>query len=176
MMPHTGSAPWQASGLKWGARGAKTLRQIVFLWAGFLIACARAISPAPEALNWKIVEERQMILVDTKKPNGDLRTTRLWIVVHNGFGYLRSADTRWSRDLEREPQFQLIVDELSYPVRGTRVPYGGEEHAAVMDAFWEKYGVMSRMTLRFYKLIGRYSEPSDAKIFRLEIDSPGGPE
>lgn len=143
------------------------------LFAAFLLlACGRSTSPAQEPLDWSSLVDRQMILVTTTDPEGEPRTTRLWIVVQEGSGYLRSADTRWSRDVTRDPSFLLIVDDLSYSVRATPVPYGTDEHARVMDAYAEKYGLLGRTVLRFYTLIGRYSGPADARILRLQVEPP----
>jgi hypothetical protein len=140
--------------------------------AVLVVSCGRTPPPAQETLDWATVADRQMVLVTTTDPDGEPRTTRLWIVVVDGAGYLRSADTRWSRDVQREPNFLLIVDDLSYPVSATRVPYGTDEHARVMEAFAEKYGLLGRTVLRFYSLIGRYSGPSSARILRLKAEPP----
>ncbi|MHC4991924.1 MAG: hypothetical protein ACYTGC_13185 [Planctomycetota bacterium] len=113
-----------------------------------------------------------MILVTTTDPSDEPRTTRLWIVVVGESGYLRSADTQWARDVERNPEFLLIAGDLSYPVSAMWVPFGTDEHSRVMDAYSEKYGLLGRTVLRFYSLIGRYSGPSDARILRLESEPP----
>jgi hypothetical protein len=145
---------------------------VIVTVAVLVASCARATSPAQDQLDWTTITERQMILVTTTDPEGEPRTTRLWIVVHDGSGYLRSANTRWFRDVEREPNFLLIVDDVSYPVRATRVAHGTDEHGRVMAAFAEKYGLLGRTVLRFYGLIGRYSGPADARILRLEAQPP----
>jgi hypothetical protein len=141
---------------------------LLILAALALLSCGRAISPAHEPVEWATLAERQMILVSTTDPEGRPRVTRLWIVVIGDAGYLRSADTGWARDVARNPEFGLIVDSVSYPVRASSVPFGTEEHARVMEAFAEKYGLLGRTVLGFYSLIGRYSGPSDARILRVE--------
>lgn len=145
---------------------------LILTAASLLVSCGRATSSAQDQLDWSTVADRQMILVTTTDPDGEPRTTRLWIVVVDDSGYLRSADTRWAQDVERTPNFLLIAGEVSYPVSATRVPFGSDEHARVMDAFSEKYGLLGRTVLRFYSLIGRYSGPSDARILRLEAEKP----
>jgi len=148
-------------------------RYALILAATVLLAsCGREIAPAQEPLDWDTVADRQMILVTTTRPDGAPRTTRLWIVVVGEHGYLRSADTRWARDVEREPDFLLIAGDTSYPVSAKRVPFGTDEHSEVMDAYSEKYGLLGRGVLRFYSLIGRYSGPADARILRLEAEAP----
>jgi hypothetical protein len=142
--------------------------------AALLASCGRTISPAQDQLDWSNVADHQMILVTTTDPDGEPRTTRLWIVVVDDSGYLRSADTRWAQDVERDPNFLLIADDVGYPVSATRVPFGTEEHSRVMDAYSEKYGLLGRTVLRFYSLIGRYSGPSDARILRLKAEPPAG--
>ena len=94
-----------------------------------LILCGRAISPAHEQLDWATVADRQMILVSTTGPDGEPRMTRLWIVVVGKSGYLRSADTQWVQDVERNPNFLLIAGDASYSVSATRVPFGTDEHS-----------------------------------------------
>lgn len=138
--------------------------------AVLLLSCGRTISSAQDQLDWATVADRQMILITTMDPEGEPRTTRLWIVVVDRSGYLRSADTRWSRDVQREPNFLLIVDDVSYPVSATQVLYGTDEHARVMEAFADKYGLLGRTVLRFYSLIGRYSGPSSARVLRLKAE------
>lgn len=150
------------------------IRYALFLAAvGLLASCGREISPAHEQLDWATVADRQMILVSTTDPDGEPRTTRLWIVVVGESGYLRSADTQWAQDIERDPNFLLIAGDASYPVSATRVPFGTDEHSRVMNAYSDKYGLLGRTVLRFYSLIGRYSGPSDARILRLKSEPPG---
>lgn len=139
-----------------------------------MTACSGTGTPARHPVDWSVIGHHQMILVVTSDPEGGPRTTRLWIVAVDESGYLRSSDTAWSRDLERDPEFSLIADAVSYPVSATRVPYETREHARVMAGFAEKYGLLGRTVLRFYSLIGRYSGPSDAKIFRLTARAPSG--
>jgi hypothetical protein len=149
------------------------IRYALILTAATLIcSCGREISPAQDQLAWSTVADRQMILVTTTDPDGEPRTTRLWIVVVGESGYLRSADTPWAQDVERNPNFLLIAGDVSYPVSATRVPSGTDEHSLVMDAYSEKYGLLGRTVLRFYSLIGRYSGPSDARILRLKSEPP----
>ena len=146
----------------------------IFVLILAITGCSREVSPAREPLDWSAIADLQMILVTTTNPEGEPRTTRLWLVVLDGSGYLRSADTRWSRDVQREPSFQLVADGVRYPVSGERVPYPSDEHDRVMQAFAEKYGLLGRSVLRFYSLIGRYSGPSDARILRLKAEPPAG--
>lgn len=136
------------------------------------IACHGDVKPATRTLDWSTIADDQMILVVTTDRDGNPQTTRLWIVVLDGFGYLRTSETPWSHDIERDPSFLLLANHLSYPVSATRVPYGSDEHARVMEAFGEKYGLLGRTVLAFYSLIGRYSGPADAKIFRLTASPP----
>ena len=148
-----------------------SIRHALVLTAVTLIcSCGREISPAQYPLDWTTIADRQMILVTTTDPDGKPRTTRLWIVVVGESGYLRSADTQWAQDVERNPNFLLIVGDVSFPVCATRVPFGSDEHTRVMDAYSEKYGLLGRTVLRFYSLIGRYSGPSDARILRLKSE------
>jgi hypothetical protein len=135
-------------------------------------ACDRTVIPSAAPLDWEALRDRQMVLITTTDPEGRPRTTRLWIVVVDDAGYLRSADTRWSRDVARDPHFLLLVDGTSFPVSATPVPHGTGEHARVMAAFAEKYGLLGRAVLRFYSLVGRYAGPADARILRLEAKPP----
>jgi len=152
----------------------RTCSVLILIVIVLLVSCGREISPAQEPLDWATVAPRQMILVTTTDPEGEPRTTRLWIVVVGESGYLRSANTRWSQDVEQNPNFLLIVDDASYPVSASGVPFGTDEHARVMDAYSAKYGLLGRTVLRFYSMIGRYSGPSDARILRLESEPARG--
>jgi hypothetical protein len=137
-----------------------------------LAGCRGDATPATTILDWSAIANDQMILVVTTQPSGEPRTTRLWLVVLDDSGYLRTSDTPWSHDIERDPSFLLLARGVSYPVTATRVPYGTAEHARVMEAFGDKYGLLGRTVLAFYSLVGRYSGPADAKIFRLAARSP----
>ena len=147
-------------------------RAVVSLLLVLCASCRGDVTPTRVPLDWSAIADDQMILVVTTDPEGHRRTTRLWLVVLNGSGYLRTSETPWSQDIEHNPSFLLLAHDVSYPVSATRVPYGTDEHAQVMEAFAEKYGLLGRTVLSFYSLIGRYSGPVDAKIFRLTADPP----
>jgi len=148
------------------------VRSAIVLAVVVLAGCRSDVKPATTILDWSAIAGDQMILVVTTKADGEPRTTRLWLVVLDGSGYLRTSDTPWSHDIERDPTFLLLARGVSYPVTAARVTYGTDEHTRVMEAFGEKYGLLGRTVLAFYSLIGRYSGPADAKIFRLTARPP----
>ena len=73
------------------------------LFLGLLLA-----APAG-ALEWdRVADERVPVLV-TLDEDGDERRTKLWLVVVDGEGYVRTNDSRWFRNIQRDPRVQLEI-------------------------------------------------------------------
>jgi hypothetical protein len=100
---------------------------------------------AMAAPQWAQYKDVQTVQVVTKQSDGSARRTTVWIVVVEGQAYLRTASTRWGRDLEREPSATLEIAEESFPVHVEFVE-DDPTRERVSRAFREKYGFNDRVT------------------------------
>ncbi len=125
-----------------------------------LVACVTpppAESPGP--IDWEALAGERVPVIVTIDADGDLRETRLWLVVVDGGGFIRTGDTRWFRNLELDPEALLRIRDRAYRVRAEQV-IDAALRGRVMHAFRDKYGWQDR-------LLGWFGSPSDANILRL---------
>jgi hypothetical protein len=132
--------------------------------AAFLLFAAAfllfAATPAAAAdLDWDAVADVQTVHVLTTDEDGDARVTKIWLVVLDGRGYIRtSRRTTWGKNVARDPDITLRIGETDYPVRATFI-VDEAERARIVAAFEEKYG--SNPILNFLR-------GGDPPIMRLE--------
>ena len=135
-----------------GCRTALT-RLCGLLVAGLAAACATAAPrQLPGVPDWEAVGEVGTIEVVTVDPDGDPRETTIWLCVLDGAGYIRTGDTRWHANLERDPSLRVRIasprpddpgtDE--YRLRVEKLS-AVEEIEAVHAACRAKYGVADRV-------------------------------
>jgi len=134
---------------------------------GILVACAALIavscaSKAPPtavaALDWQAVAGEGVPEIVTRDPDGAERVTKLWLVVVDGAGLIRTGDTRWFRNIERDPNLVLRIGGYAHPLRAELVTEESFEKRA-NAAFREKYGWLDW-------LIHPIGEP-DSNLMRL---------
>ena len=101
-----------------------------------LFALAAAAAEPPD---WNAVADVDTVSVATSNPDGTLRYTTVWLVVVGGRGYLRTGDTTWGANVDRDPDVTLVIGEQEYALRVDFVE-AEDERALVMAAFNEKYG------------------------------------
>jgi hypothetical protein len=124
------------------------------------VALALALPATARAIDWNAAAPVEVIEVVTADPDGETRTTKVWLVVVDGEGYLRTGDTRWFGNLERDPGLLLRVEGTEHPLRAffvTDPPLRGR----VIQAFRDKYGWEDR-------LLGLFGDDADARIIRLD--------
>lgn len=107
-------------------------------------AVARAQSEAPPAIDWAEVNRHSTVEVITVDPDGDKRETKVWVCVVDGAGWLRTNDTRWYANLERDPEAVLRYGDVETPVLAERVT-DSEQRTRVDDACREKYGWQQKL-------------------------------
>jgi hypothetical protein len=132
------------------------------------IALALALPAAARAIDWNAAAGVEVPEVVTADPDGETRTTNVWMVVVDGEGYLRTGDTRWFANLERDPDLVLRVEGTEHPLRAffvTDAPLRGR----VIQAFRDKYGWEDR-------LLGVFGDDADARIIRLDPRTESQPE
>lgn len=128
------------------------------LAAAVLAGCSHAGPPAPSSAPvWSEISDVGTVHVLTHRADGALRRTRVWLVVMDGAGYLRTFETRWFGDLERNPELVLRVRDRAHRLRAE--PVEGPERERVLRSFREKYGLQDRIV--------RWLRRSDEHVLRL---------
>jgi hypothetical protein len=115
-------------------------RLLIALAVFFALACAGVVPPvADTAIDWTAVAEEQVPEIVTRDPDGGERVTKLWLVVLDGQGLIRTGDSRWFGDIQRDPDVVFRVGGYAYPLRAE--PVTDESLIERADsAFREKYG------------------------------------
>jgi len=57
----------------------------------------------------------------TQDEDGDERDTKIWVAVVSSEPYIRMANTRWYKNLERGSSLTVVMDEKQYPATAVRV-------------------------------------------------------
>jgi hypothetical protein len=112
------------------------------------LSCAKRPPEYPEAtgpIDWAAVAEEKVPVIATKDKDGDLRATKLWIVVVDGQGIIRTGRTYWLENIEQDPKVVLYIGGAAYPLRAELIEDESLEERA-QDAFREKYGWQDRLT------------------------------
>jgi len=121
--------------------GSKALGAALAAWLVLSQTPARAQEPE---LAWDAVAGEQTVKILTRNEDGTWRDTTVWVVVVDGQGYVRTGNTRWFRNIERDPDVTLRVGDAEYPLRAEMV----EDEALrerLTAALQEKYGGMDRV-------------------------------
>lgn len=129
-------------------------------FAAALSGCA-STPPLPDATGavaWESVADEEVPEIVTRDPDGDLRETKLWIVVVDGSGFVRTTGTRWLANIERDPNVILRIGGAAHPLRAERVEDPALA-ARIEAAFRAKYGFSDRLTGWFL--------PGDPTLLRL---------
>ena len=95
---------------------------------------------------WSEIDGEEEITITVNQEGGTTRELTIWFAVVDGQGYIRTRDTSWREEIEREPNVSLRIAGDDYPVRVSVVSKGGL-YDRVNAAFTEKYGLMSDMLL-----------------------------
>ena len=128
-------------------RGSGTIRTMSrFLWiavAAGLACVSGSVTAANEPTGLRAAAERWSVHIVTQDPDGDERVTRIWLAALAGVGVIRTGDSRWWRNLERDRNCRIRVSGTDTPVRVEFVAEL-EEKARIDDVFLEKYGWQER--------------------------------
>lgn len=123
------------------------------------VSCASTVPPVAEtALDWQLVADEGMPVIVTRDPDGGERVTKLWLVVVDGEGLIRTGDSRWFQNIQRDPSVVFRIGGYAYPLRAELVTDESLEKRA-NAAFREKYGLQDW-------LIHPFGEP-DKNVMRL---------
>ena len=97
-----------------------------------------------EAVGWDRYAEEGTIKVITTNEDGSSRETKVWLAVVEGQGYIRTGNTGWGGNVERNPDVTLRIGEIELPLRVEFVTDEAQREA-VKAAFREKYGFSDRI-------------------------------
>jgi hypothetical protein len=91
------------------------------------------------AIDWERYAEEGTVEVITTDEDGSARETKVWLIVVEGQGYIRTGSTGWGGNVERNPELTLRIGETELPLRVEFVTEEAERDA-VKKAFRAKYG------------------------------------
>lgn len=122
------------------------MRNASRIFAGaLLLACATsAVTPARGRIDWARADQEKVVVVVTHDEDGDERRTKAWLVTVDGAGYLRTGETRWFANLERDPKLELRVAGVAYPMQ-VQFVHDTELSLKITSALREKYGWEDRV-------------------------------
>ena len=135
-----------------------------------VLACASSPPSAADAPpDWVALADVGTPRIVTIDPDGDERVTRIWLAVVDGQGFIRTGQTRWFRNIERDPDVMLRAGGSAHPLRAV-LERDTDVRERVTQAFRTKYGFSDR-------LIGWFASREDANILRLvSRDTESRPE
>jgi hypothetical protein len=138
----------------------RPVRPLHCVWLIGVASLLLAPIPATAAdLDWSAVADADTIHVLTNDEDGDARATKIWLLVLDGQGYIRtSRRSTWGGNVERNPDIGLRIEDTDHLVRATFI-VDAVERARIVAGFEVKYG--SNPILNFFR-------GDDPRIMRLE--------
>jgi len=134
---------------------------LVLALAFILVAIDARAQATPD---WTALAAEEEVQVATHDADGELRNTTIWLAVVDGQGYLRTGDTRWRANLEREPDTVFRSAGQEYAMRAQHVT-DPELIARINAVFREKYGFSDRF-------IGWFSNPEKGYFVAMVARPP----
>jgi hypothetical protein len=104
--------------------------------AALLLAPFGALAQSPD---WEALADVGTLQVITHDEDGAPRETKIWLAVVDGQGFIRTGDTAWGDDVERDPNVVLRIEDVEYPLLAEFIEAEGLRER-VETAFREKYG------------------------------------
>ena len=117
----------------------RTPVQAIFLLALLVLLAPVSGASGEKAFDWDRYSEEGTVTVLTTNEDGSTRETKVWLVVVEGQGYIRTGKTRWGGNIERNPEIVLRIGETELPLRVEFVT-DETERDAVKAALRAKYG------------------------------------
>jgi hypothetical protein len=127
------------------------------LFATFLVFVA-ATAARGAGFDWSPFERESVIRVLTHDEDGAVRNTKVWVVVVDGAGYIRTNASTWLENIERNPEIEVQASGHAYLMRADEVKDAAVKEQ-VEEAYKEKYGLMQRVMSVF-----RFSEPTVLRL------------
>lgn len=120
--------------------GSKRLEETVMLkWLGWTLGALVLLVAAVAGLERYAAESGEVVVLHARDATGEVVTTRLWVVDHDGHQYLRvGADgSGWYSRLTANPDIELARGGAPEPYRAVPEPAASE---VVNDLMQAKYG------------------------------------
>jgi hypothetical protein len=133
----------------------------------WLVGCTTPPTAPPLAsapIDWNEAD-RWSVHVVTQDADGDLRVARIWIVVLDGAGVIRTQQSRWWKNIERGSFCRIRIDGHDYPVEVHELTDLALRRR-IDQAFADKYGWQERM------VISDDRAASDDHYMRLTVEQP----
>ena len=129
-------------------------------WMRFAVLLVAALGAGgrAESFDWAPFEKNDVIRILTHDDDGDLRDTKVWVVVVDGGGYVRTNASTWLENIERNPQVEVRVWGQNYLMRAEEVKDEALKEK-IEEAFKEKYGFLQRTMSLF-----RFREPTVLRL------------
>ena len=109
--------------------------------AALLSALSLVAAPARAAEpDWEKLGDVGRITIITHDQDGDARETTIWLAVVDGQGFIRTSNTRWFANLQRNPSDVVLrIERVEYPLRVEFIE-NEKLRERVSAAFHAKYG------------------------------------
>ncbi len=114
------------------------------------LACASTPPPVVTegSPNWDMLADLDTVQVVTADADGDLRVTTVWLAVLEEQGFIRTSDTYWFANLERDPALKLRAGGAEYALKRELVA-DAALGSRIDAAFRAKYGFSDRVISLF---------------------------
>jgi hypothetical protein len=129
------------------ALSATIRRLALILLIALSSAACGSVPMATKPIDWQAADEHWSLHIVTLDPDGDERVTRIWLASADGEGTLRTGDSRWWQNLQRDADCRIRLDKVDYPVRAEFVTEH-EGKVRIDEVFAEKYGWWERTMFR----------------------------
>lgn len=103
------------------------------------VAAVGAVAADAQELDWKAVSDTKTVEVVTEDEDGAPRVTTVWLLVLDGEAYLRTAETRWGRNIVRTGELTLRIGENEYPL-SVEFEEDAIRRERIERGFRDKYG------------------------------------
>ncbi len=121
------------------------MRTFVLIACLMSLSCASASIPLAQGpADWASIEDAWSLHVVTLDPDGEERVTRIWIGVTDGKAAIRTGESRWWANLERDPRIRIRLSGTDYPFRA-EFATALDDKIRIDEIFLEKYGRWERM-------------------------------
>jgi hypothetical protein len=127
-------------------------------FAALVVAPALAEPQANEVTGWSPFAEADVVRIVTQDADGAERDTKVWFVVVDGAGFVRTNDSAWLANIRRGSPVALRLDGVERAVAAEEVAEPAVTDA-VEEAFKAKYGFVQRVMSAF-----RIREPSVVRL------------
>ena len=121
------------------------MKNVVWIACLLTLSCASGSIPvATGPVDPAKIDEYWSLHVVTVDADGAERVTRIWIGVLDGDPVLRTGDSRWWANLQRDPAIRIRLSGTDHLFRAEFVTEPSEK-IRIDEAFLEKYGGWERM-------------------------------